>query len=97
MFSKNRERLLNEAVARQFFSEVLKQAQRHLSKEHFTVDGTLIEAWASQKSFQRKDGGDDDTGSGANFHGGSGPMKHTHRRPIRMPGSIRSRVAAKRN
>src|ERR1700694_59386 len=41
----------------------------HLSKEHFTVDGTLIEAWASQKSFQRKDGGDDDTGSGANFHG----------------------------
>src|SRR6202171_4834396 len=69
VFSKNRERLLNEAVARQFFGEVLKQAQRHLSKEHFTVDGTLIEAWASQKSFQRKDGGDDDTGSGANFHG----------------------------
>ena len=69
VFSKNRERLLNEAVARQFFGEVLKQAQRHLSKEHFTVDGTMIEAWASQKSFQRKDGGDDDTGSGANFHG----------------------------
>ena len=69
VFSKNRERLLNEVVARQFFGEVLKQAQRHLSKEHFTVDGTLIEAWASQKSFQRKDGGDDDTGSGANFHG----------------------------
>src|SRR6185436_4749529 len=69
VFSKNRERLLNEAVARQFFGEVLKQAQRHLSKEHFTVDGTMIEAWASQKSFQRKDGGDDDAGSGANFHG----------------------------
>jgi hypothetical protein len=69
VFSKNRERLLNEAVARQFFGEVLKQAQRHLSKEHFTVDGTMIEAWASQKSFQRKDDGDDDTGSGANFHG----------------------------
>src|SRR6266567_6636947 len=69
VFSKNRERLLNEAVARQFFSEVLKQAQRHLSKEHFTVDGTLIEAWASQRSFQRKDGGDDDTGSGSSFHG----------------------------
>jgi len=33
------------------------------------VDGTMIEAWASQKSFQRKDGGDDDAGSGANFHG----------------------------
>ena len=68
VFSKNRERLLNEAVARQFFGEVLKQAQRHLSKEHFTVDGTMIEAWASQKSFQRKDGGDDDAGS-TNFHG----------------------------
>lgn len=69
VFSKNRERLLNETVAREFFAEVLKQAQRHLSKEHFTVDGTMIEAWASQKSFQRKDGGDDDTGSSANFHG----------------------------
>jgi hypothetical protein len=68
VFSKNRERLLNEVVGRQFFGEVVKQAQRHLSKEHFTVDGTMIEAWASQKSFQRKDGGDDDTGS-ANFHG----------------------------
>jgi hypothetical protein len=69
VFSKNRERLLNEVVGREFFAEVLKQAERHLSKEHFTVDGTMIEAWASQKSFQRKDGGDDATGSGANFHG----------------------------
>jgi len=46
---------------------VLKQAQEHLSDEHFTVDGTLIEAWASQKSFQKKDGGD--AGDGHNFHG----------------------------
>jgi len=69
VFSKNRERLLNETVAREFFAEVLQQAQRHLSKEHFTVDGTMIEAWASQKSFQRKDGGDDGTGGSANFHG----------------------------
>jgi len=69
VFSKNRERLLNETVARAFFAEVLKQAQQHLSKEHFTVDGTMIEAWASQKSFQRKDGSDDDTGSSPNFHG----------------------------
>ena len=38
-----------------------------MSDEHFTVDGTLIEAWASQKSFQRKDGGPD--GDGRNFHG----------------------------
>jgi hypothetical protein len=44
----------------------LKVAQPYLSDEHFTVDGTLIEAWASQKSFQRKDGGSED---GENFHG----------------------------
>jgi transposase len=69
VFSKNRERLLNEIVAREFFAEVLKQAERHLSKEHFTVDGTMIEDWASQKSFQRKDGGDDPAGGGTSFHG----------------------------
>jgi hypothetical protein len=46
---------------------VLKLAEPHLSGEHFTVDGTLIEAWASQKSFRRKDGSDD--GDGANLHG----------------------------
>lgn len=66
VFSKNRERLLNEKTARDFFRRVLAQAQPHLSKEHFSVDGTLIEAWASQKSFQPKDGED---GDGANFHG----------------------------
>jgi transposase len=62
VFSKNRERLLNQEVAREFFSRVLAQAKPHMSDEHFTVDGTLIEAWASQKSFQRKDGGDDEPG-----------------------------------
>jgi len=67
VFSKNRERLLNQAMARSFFDRVLKQAQEHLADEHFTVDGTLIEAWASQKSFQKKDGGD--AGDGHNFHG----------------------------
>src|ERR1700676_2983240 len=51
VFSKNRERVLNQEVARSFFTRVLEQAQPHLSDEHFTVDGTLIEAWASQKSF----------------------------------------------
>jgi hypothetical protein len=69
VFSKNRERLLNETGAREFFSEVLKQAKPHVSQEHFTVDGTMIEAWASQKSFQRKDGGDDDGPGSAIFHG----------------------------
>jgi transposase len=69
VFSKNRERLLNEKMAREFFSEVLEQAKPHLSQEHFTVDGTMIEAWASQKSFQRKDGRDDDGPGAASFHG----------------------------
>jgi len=55
VFSKNRERLLNEDVAEAFFQRVLKQARPYLSDEHFTVDGTLLEAWASQKSFRRKD------------------------------------------
>lgn len=66
VFTKNRERLLQHVVAQSFFDRVLRLAQPHLSDEHFTVDGTLIEAWASQKSFRRKDGGD---GDGANFHG----------------------------
>jgi transposase len=56
VFSKNRDRLVSGDVARSFFEKVLDQARRLnlLSNEHFTVDGTLIEAWASQKSFQRK-------------------------------------------
>jgi len=62
VFSKNRERLLNQEVARGFFVRVLTQAKPYLSDEHFTVDGTLIEAWASQKSFQNKEGGDDQPG-----------------------------------
>jgi hypothetical protein len=52
VFSKNRDRLLSSAVAQQFFSEVNRQAKRFMSDEHFTVDGTLIQAWASQKSFR---------------------------------------------
>src|SRR3989475_1309521 len=55
VFSKNRERLLNEEIAEAFFQRVLVLAQPYLSDEHFTVDGTRIEAWASQKSFRRKD------------------------------------------
>ena len=56
VFSKNRERLLNEEIAESFFQRVLERARPYMSDEHFTVDGTLIEAWASQKSFRRKDG-----------------------------------------
>ena len=67
VYSKNRDRLLNQEVARAFFEQVKRQAVELMSDEHFTVDGTLIEAWASQQSFQRKDKGD--AGSGQNFHG----------------------------
>jgi len=58
VYSKNRERLLEGDIAREFFAEVVELARQRslLSDEHFTVDGTLIEAWASQKSFQPKDG-----------------------------------------
>jgi|SRR5579884_3975770 len=57
VFSKNRDRLMKGDVAREFFAQVLRQARRKrlLSSEHFTVDGTLIEAWAGQKSFRVKD------------------------------------------
>jgi len=66
-FTKNRDRLLNQQIARSFFHRVVERAQGLMSDEHFTVDGTLIEAWASQKSFQRKDGKTD--GDGKNFRG----------------------------
>jgi transposase len=65
VFSKNRERLLSSEVAQVFFAAVVKQAKRFMSNDHFTVDGTLIQAWASQKSFRKKDGSD---GDGTNFH-----------------------------
>src|SRR5690606_7715867 len=55
-FTKNRDRLLEGEVAERFFEEVLAIAKKQglVSHEHFTVDGTIIEAWASHKSFQRK-------------------------------------------
>src|SRR5882757_1424961 len=67
VFSKNRDRLLTADVAQRFFAEVNKQAKKFMSDEHFTVDGTLIQAWASQKSFRTKGGSDDDDGT--DFHG----------------------------
>ena len=67
VFTKNRDRLLNQEIARSFFRRVVERAQDLMSDEHFTVDGTLIEAWASHKSFQRKDGGTD--GDGRHFRG----------------------------
>jgi len=78
VFSKNRERLLAGDVAEEFFACVVEQARtmRLLSDEHFTVDGTLIEAWASHKSFRPKDGSDDDGEGGFR---GSKRCNDTHR------------------
>ena len=68
-FTKNRDRLHDGDVFAKFMTKLLNhpQVKPLLSDEHFSVDGTLIEAWASQKSFRPKDGSDD--GDGANFHG----------------------------
>ena len=65
VFTKNRERLLEGDVEERFFTAMVAQARDKglLSEEHFTVDGTLIEAWAGQKSFQRKDNPDRHTPS----------------------------------
>jgi transposase len=74
-FSKNRDRLLDGDIARAFFEDIVPQArgQRLLSDEHFTVDGTLLEAWAGQKSFRRKgqrpSPPDDPGNPTADFHG----------------------------
>jgi transposase len=76
VFTKNRERLLDGDIAEAFFQAILKQARQRnlLSDEHFTVDGTLLEAWASLKSFRRKDGKrmappDDPGNATVDFHG----------------------------
>jgi transposase len=65
-FSKNRERLLGCEIADRFFAAVVRQAKlrRYVSSEHFSVDGTLLEAWASPKSFKPKDGSGNDPGGG---------------------------------
>jgi transposase len=76
-FSKNRDRLLEGDIAAKFMTVVLDQprVKRLLSTDHFSVDGTLIEAWASMKSFRPKDGSDEPPASGggrnaeADFHG----------------------------
>ena len=76
VFSKNRDRLLEGDIAAKFLAAVLAQprVKKLLSTDHFSVDGTLIEAWASMKSFKPKDGADDPPSGGgrnaeADFHG----------------------------
>src|SRR3954469_3584728 len=75
VFTKNRERLLEHDVADEFFAAVVAQAKlrRYISSEHFTVDGTLLKAWASHKSFKPKGGPPTEPPAGRNtevhFHG----------------------------
>ena len=74
-FSKNRDRLLTGEIAAKFLSAVLARprVKRLLSTDHFSVDGTLVDAWASMKSFKPRDGApDDDTGRGTGGTGGGG-------------------------
>src|SRR4030081_2062251 len=74
VFCKNRDRLIDSDIARKFFAATLNHAQVRtlLSSEHFSVDGTLIEAWASMKSFVPKDRGDKEPPSGQGPTEGSG-------------------------
>jgi len=80
VFTKNRDRLLKDDVAGAFFTAVLRQAREAglLSDEHFTVDGTLIEAWASQASFKPKAGQDEPPSVGG--RPGQGDFKGERRR-----------------
>lgn len=76
VFSKNRDRLLEGDIAQAFFQGVLEKVRQQnlLSDEHFSVDGTLLEAWASQKSFLKKDGGNPTESE----QGTSNPMVNFH-------------------
>jgi hypothetical protein len=92
-FSKNRDRLLDADVAAKFLEAVLRhpKVKRFLSDDHFSVDGTLVEVWASLKSFRAKDGSGDPPAPGRNggrdFHGENAPTIRTPRPPTPTPSS----------
>ena len=98
VFSKNRDRLLEGEIAGKFLAAILTQPQvmRLLSSQHFSVDGTLVEAWASLKSLKPRDGGDGNdeppTGGGRNgdvdFRGAKRSNQTHVRRATPMPCSI---------
>ena len=71
VFCMNRDRLFNSEIAHLFFETVVEEAKKHqlISHDHFTVDGTLLKAWASQKSFRPKDGSDKGKQDPEDFHG----------------------------
>jgi transposase len=109
-FTKNRDRLLDGEVANQFLAAVLSQdrVKRLLSSDHFSVDGTLLEAWASPKSFRPKDGSGGPPGPGRNslpqrrlganrtFTASGGPMIRTPRPPTPTPASTAKGRARRR-
>ena len=99
MYGKKRERLLNEEIAESFFQRVLERAKPYMSDEHFTVDGTLIEAWASHKSFRPKDGTGKPPGPGGDvdFRGEKRKNQTMNRQPIRMRGCTPSPAEARRS
>jgi len=68
-FTKNRQRLMDADIAAEFFAAVRNQASDLMSREHFSVDGTLLEAWASMKSFRPKDEDGGDNNGWADFRG----------------------------
>jgi hypothetical protein len=97
-FTKNRDRLLEGDIAQAFFAAVLERIRRKklLSDEHFTIDGTLLEAWASHKSFRPKDGGekappDDDPGNPTVDFKGENWTNQTHRSRVLWVAEGRSR------
>ena len=93
VFSKNRERLLNEQIAQAFFQRVLRQAQPYLSDEHFTVDGTLIEAGLARRvsGARTREKGLRARLAKRIFMASSGAIKRINPPPTPTPGCIRSR------
>ena len=89
-FSTNRDRLLEGDIAAKFLAAVLSQprVKRLLSSDHFSVDGTLIEAWASMKSVKPRDGGDEEPPAGLSGFPCRGRVSHASlNRPSKMMAS----------
>jgi hypothetical protein len=109
VFSKNRDRLLEGDIAAKFLAAIMAQpkVKKLLSSDHFSVDGTLIEAWASMKSVKPKNGPGGDHGeppaegggrnAEANFHGQSGRTRRMLRPPIPKPGFTAKGKARRRS
>ena len=87
VFTKNRDRLLEDEVAAKFLAAVLDHARvrQLLSREHFSVDGTLIEAWASMKSFRPKDGAGEPPAGGRQRRAGTSTASSGATTPMPRP------------